>query len=264
MSLKTGFIKFWDDPVWSKVIAAGIIAGMSFLFIKISERVFSISTRTAIIILVVVIIFIVILYLILRLSKTKPEKIFSQKQPTSSATSDIPFPGNIPKEHLLKIQTADSIEMLRQNTGVRPLIREENQLTLRELPDGVFGYIEAFIFNTPQMRVIIRSNIEIMFDLNKGLHLCQNPMSNGYAEMSNGYAEIHKSQNGNIYLICFVTEEDRILLQNPSRFESVKLTVSLTKTQKRNRVIAIPRERLEYWRQRRLSDGEYVGDARIS
>jgi len=257
MSLKTRFIKFWNDPVWSKVIATSIIAGMSLLCIKISERVFSIPLRTAIIIVVVAIIFIVILYLIIRLSKPKPEKTFSQKQPTSSATLDIPIPGNIPKEHLLEFQTADSIEMLRQNNGVRPLIREENQLTLWELPDGVFGYIEAFKLNLSGGRWVDTSDIERNFALNKYLQLCQNPVFNRYAE-------IHKSKNGNISLICFVTEEDRILLQNPSRFELVELTVSLTKTQKRNRVIAIPRERLEYWRERSLSDGECVGDARIS
>jgi len=257
MSLKTIFIKIWNDPVWSKVIAAGIITVMSLLFIEISKRVFSISLLTAIIIVALAIIVIVILYLIIRLSKSKPEKTFSPKQSTPSATLDIPIPENIPKEHLLEFQTAASIEILRQNSGVSPLTKEENQLTLWELSDGVFGYVEAYKFDTPEWRLIDTSDIESNFALNKNLHLYQNAMFNGCAE-------IHKSQDGNIYLICFVTEEDRILLQNPSRSESVKLTVSLTKTQKRNRVIAIPRERLEYWRQRMLGDGEYVGDARIS
>lgn len=230
MSLKTELLKLWYDPVWSKVIAAGIIACLSFLFIRLRKR---------------------------PLSKPKPKRNISQEQPISSATLDIPIPGNIPREQLSGFQTADSIEILRQSSGVRSLTEQENQLPLWELPDGVFGYVEAYKFNTPEMRILDRSDIERNFALNKYLQLCQSPVFNGYAE-------IHKSKNNNISLICFVTEEDRILLQNPSRTESVKLTVSLTKTQKRNRVIAIPRERLEYWRQRMLGDGECVGDARIS
>src|SRR6266851_6290597 len=38
MGLKNRFLRFWQDPVWSKVIATAIIAGLSLLFITLFDR----------------------------------------------------------------------------------------------------------------------------------------------------------------------------------------------------------------------------------
>lgn len=191
-----------------------------------------------------------------KLSQSFPQK--HQKQSTSAdSTIDISIPGHIPRVQLPEFRTADSLQALREDTEVRQLKSEENQMSLWELPNGVFGYIEAYKIDTPPMRFIDKTFIENNFDLNKGLHLLQQPIFGDFVE-------IHKSKNGNIYLVGFVTEEDRIALQNPSRSESVKIVVSLTKHKKRNKVIAIHRERLEWWRHRELGDGECIGDARIS
>ena len=176
---------------------------------------------------------------------------------SSDSTLNIPIPGHIPRNQLPEFRVSDSIQELRENTQVRQLSSEENQLTLWELPNGVFGCLEAYKLDSPPMRIIDQTFIDNNFILNKSLHLAQKPTFGNFVE-------IHKSTNGNIYLIGFITEEDRITLQNPSRSESTKIVVSLTNHEKRNKVVAIPRERLEWWRHRELGDGESVGDAIIS
>jgi len=265
MILKTGLLRVWHDPVWSKVIAWGIIAAISFLLIQISKTlssVFSIG-RATIVIVSVITLFLSVLSIVFlmkrRSSKQKAEKPTSEVRCLSPAALDIPIPGNIPRESLPAFHTADSIEKLRQQGGARPLTNEENQLSLWELPDNVFGYAEAYKLNSPQVRwrMINESDIEQNFLLNKDLCLYRNPLNTECVE-------IHKYKDCSIHLACYVTEEDRIALQNPSRSEPVKVTVSLDRTPKRNKIIAIPRERLIYWRQRILGNGEHVVDATIS
>jgi hypothetical protein len=91
MNLKTELLNLWYDPVWSKVIAAGIISFLSILFIRLMKR---------------------------PLFKPKPKRNVSQEQPISSATLDILRPGNIPREQLSGFQTADSIENLRESCKI--------------------------------------------------------------------------------------------------------------------------------------------------
>ena len=265
MSLKTGLLRVWRDPVWSKVIAACIIACFSLPFIQIPRTMSSVlSVSKTTIVVSAATVLVLGIFLIAWLMRRRPitqksEKGTSQEQRRSAVALDIPIPGNIPRVHLPGFQTADSIGALRQQGGARRLTSEENQLSLRELPDNVFGYAEAYKLNSPQVtwRMINTSDIEQNFLLNKDLCLYQNPVSTGYAE-------IHKYKNCSIHLVCYVTEEDRITLQNPSRSQPVKITVSLDRTQKRDKIIAIPRERLIYWRVRVLGDGEHVGDATVS
>lgn len=183
-------------------------------------------------------------------------KAYKQEASTDKIPN-IPTPGFIPRDQLPKFLTADSLDAIRESTNVRKLRSSENQMTLWELPDGIFGYLEAYKIDTPSMRMINESLIEENFSLNKNLCLLQDPISRDFAE-------IHKAENGQLYLVGFVTEEDRIALQNPVRSESIKTVVSLKQHEKRSQVIAIPRERLEWWRHRQLGDGECIGDARVS
>jgi hypothetical protein len=280
--MKGVLLRVWRDPVWSKVIAWGIIACISLLILKIRNGVSSalfVSKGTIVVIAAAIIAFSVgaILWVIVRqLSRRRSQDVASQEQlsaPPSSkipapqeqrsspVTVDIPIPGHIPRERLPQVQAADSIDDLRRQAGVRPLTSEENELSLGELPDGVFGFVEAYKLNSPQLqggwRILDTSNIEQNFLLNKYLLVYQNPP---YTEK----IEIHKCKDSGIYLVCHTTEEDRIALQNPSRSQSIRITVSLESTPKRNKVVAIPRERLLYWRLRTLGDGEQVSDAMIS
>ncbi len=265
MNLKTGLLRAWRDPVWSKVIAAGIIASISLLFIQMSKTlssVFYVGKATIVVVSATTLILSVCSIVLLmrrRASRQRPEKDTSQEQRPSPAALDIPIPGNIPRECLPGFQTSESIEELRQKGGARPLTSEENQLSLWELPDDVFGYADAYKLNSPQVtwKMINTSDIEQNFLLNKDLCLYGNPLSTGYVE-------IHKYKDCSIHLVCYATEEDRITLQNPSRSQPVKVTVSLDRTPKRKKIIAIPRQRLIYWRVRILGDGEYVADATIS
>ena len=198
------------------------------------------------------------LYIKRRRATSKTTPLLQQEQRKSSeSTPDIPIPGHIPRDQLPEFRIADSIKDLRENTQVRQLTSEENQLTLWELPNGVFGFIEAYKLDYPSMRIINKAFIDDNFILKKSLLLVQRPTFGNFVE-------IHKFGNGNIYLVGFVTEEDRITLQNPLRSQSTKIVISISKHEKRNIVVAIPRERLEWWRQRELGDGQYIGDAIIS
>ena len=263
MSFKITFLKVWHDPVWSKVIAAGIIFVVGTYFWQRLAMLFStfhVDNDIVVVILVPPIFLIGFsIFMIRRASKEKLKKATSQEQRPPAATLDIPIPGNIPRERLPEFQIADSIEALRQQGRVRPLTREENELSLWELPDNVFGYADAYKLNWGNVgyRMINTSDIEQNFLLNKYLCLYQ---SHEFIK----YLEIHKYKNCSLHLVCYVTEEDRISLQNPSRSQPIKITVSLNETIKRNKVIAIPRERLTYWRVRILGDGEHVSDATIS
>ena len=132
-------------------------------------------------------------------SESKPLPKEKNKQlKSSTSTIDIPIPGSIPRDQLPEFRVADSIDDLRENTQVRQLISEENQLSLWELPNGIFGYIESYKLDTPPMRLIDKTFIDNNFILNKGLHLLQNPSFGNFVE-------IHKSGNGNIYLVGFIT-----------------------------------------------------------
>lgn len=187
---------------------------------------------------------------------TPPLKQQEQRK-SSESTLDIPIPGHIPRDQLPEFCFADSIKNLREITQVRQLTSEEKQLTLWELPNGVFGFIEAYKLDYPSYRIIKKAFIDDNFILKKIFILVQKPTLGNLVE-------IHKSGNGHIYLVGFVTEEDRITLQNPLRSQSTKIVISISKHQKRNIVVAIPRERLEWWRHRKLGGGQCVGDAIIS
>ena len=184
-------------------------------------------------------------------------KAENHKGASTDKTPNYPIPGFIHRDQLPKCLTAESLYAIRESTNVRELRSSENQMFLRELPDGIFGYIEAYMINTPRICLISESLLEENFSLNKNLCLLQEPISGGFAE-------IHKAENGQVYLVGFVTEEDRIALQNPVRSESIKIVVSLKQHEKRSQIIAIPRERLEWWRCRQLGDGECIGDARVT
>ena len=189
--------------------------------------------------------------------KTTPPLKQQEQRKSSESTLDIPIPGHIPRDQLPEFCIADSIKDLRENTQVRQLTSEEKQLTLWELPNGVFGFIEAYKLDYPSYRIIEKAFIDDNFILKKILILVQKPTFGNLVE-------IHKSGNGHIYLVGFVTEEDRITLQNPLRSQATKIVISISKHKKRNIVVAIPRERLEWWRHRKLGDGQCVGDAIIS
>jgi hypothetical protein len=189
--------------------------------------------------------------------KTTPPLKQQEQRNSSESTLYIPIPGYIPRDQLPELCIADSIKDFRENTQVRQLTSEEKQLTLWELPNGVFGFIEAYKLDYPSWRIIKKAFIDDNFILKKILLLVQKPTFGNFVE-------IHKSGSGHIYLVGFVTEEDRITLQNPLRSQSTKIVISISKHKKRNIVVAIPRERLEWWRHRKLGDGQCVGDAIIS
>lgn len=67
MSVKAGFFKIWNDPVWSKVIATGMIAGITFIFIHLSDTPFTKSSLPGYVLnIVMAVVCIIGLYLIIR------------------------------------------------------------------------------------------------------------------------------------------------------------------------------------------------------
>lgn len=97
---------------------------------------------------------------------TPPLKQQEQRK-SSESTLDVPIPGHIPRDQLPEFCFADSIKNLREITQVRQLTSEEKQLTLWELPNGVFGFIEAYKLDYPSYRIIKKAFIDDNFILKK-------------------------------------------------------------------------------------------------
>jgi protein-tyrosine-phosphatase len=75
MSLKTGLLRVWNDPVWSKVIAAGVIAAITFVFIHPLDILLTKSSLLGYVLKVVApVILLIGLYSIIRLCSHRKTK----------------------------------------------------------------------------------------------------------------------------------------------------------------------------------------------
>lgn len=161
--------------------------------------------------------------------------------------SDTPLP---------KALSAPSIYDMRKRTEVRGLRTSENDMALYNLPNGIYGWVQAYQLNTPKIRVL-----NSPFDsghpvIPMSLKVAQNK---DFAES----LELHKALNGTIYVIAYVTDQMRAHIENPSRSESVKTVLVFRKYNEYDQLLAVPRDRLLYWSQRQFGDGEVVADVNI-
>ena len=161
------------------------------------------------------------------------------------------------EEPLPDFITADTIEKLREKSGVRPLRDTENELSLYHLPKGVFGWIESYKLNTPQFWI----KDSLLGPDHPGL-----PLSTKLFQKKrfSSAVEIHKTETGALNIVAFVSEESRIFLENPSRREAIKVVLVFRNYKNYDQTISIPRDRLKHWESRSFGDNEPVADVWVA
>lgn len=152
---------------------------------------------------------------------------------------------------------AETIEKLREKNGVRPLRDTENELSLYYLPKGVFGWVESYKLDSPRIW---------MEDSLFGPDHRVLPLSIKLFQKRRfgNEVEIHKSDTGTFNVVAFVSDETRVVLENPSRKDAIKVVVVFRHYKNYDQPIGIHRERLEYWESRSFGDGEAVADAWVA
>lgn len=93
-----------------------------------------------------------------------------------------------------------SVEAIRKQGRVRPMLAEENELPLGELPDGIYGFTVPWAIEPLRTH---RSNYD---------HLPLSSEGGGTA-----VAELHKHAGGGIALVGYLTADEVVALRNPYR-----------------------------------------------
>jgi hypothetical protein len=127
------------------------------------------------------------------------------------------------ENHKIALITAESIDELRQKNGVRQLLPLENDLRLSRLPNGVYGYTVPW-------------QIEQLKSDDKVSRECG----------GTSVVEVHKSVEGHIFLLGFVSQTDLIALQDPSRKTQTDIIVFFSKYSEFDKLVAIPVERIVF------------------
>ena len=169
-------------------------------------------------------------------------------------------PGEAPQareEPLPDFITAETIEKLREKSGVRPLRDNENELSLYHLPKGIFGWVESYKLNTPR------------FWMQNSLFGPDHPVLPLSTKLSQknrfgNEVEIHKTDTGAFNIVAFVSEEGRMFLEDPSRGEAIKVVLVFRDYKNYDQPISIPRDRLKHWESRSFGDNEPVADVWVA
>jgi len=128
---------------------------------------------------------------------------------------------------------------MRTVTGVRSLRKLESDLELSRLPEGVYGFTVPW---------------QVGPDANH-LGLQQSPHGTVVAE-------IHKSTNGESYVVGYISESDLVRLQDPSRRTATEITMFFSPYREFSLPVAIPFSRIEKSNHRSIGN-QYVNDLSI-
>lgn len=136
-----------------------------------------------------------------------------------------------------------SRDALRDRSGVRPMLGEEDELPLSELPDGIYG------FATPW-------SIEPWLSGASGAYYCDLTLSADAG--GTAAAELHKRADGELALVGYMTPDELVALRNPSRQERLDVVLRLAPDATRT-AVSIPLGLLASARDRHPG-GSYVLD----
>lgn len=161
------------------------------------------------------------------------------------------------KTELPPILFGEGVEGVRVLNGVRQLKNCENDLDLYHLPNGVFGWVEAYKLNSPQYWIpdsplftpdflVLPSTTQI-----------------GKGEKPSSTVEIHKAHDGMVRILSFVDESTCHQLQQPSRVNPIRVLL-FRQYQEYRYAVSIPRDRLQWFSHRSFGDGEAVADATVT
>lgn len=146
------------------------------------------------------------------------------------------------------IITAETVERLRELTGVHPLGERDSGRPLSRLPNGVYGYTVPWMINTDGSGVVGGTGVE---------KITLHPGSGG-----TGVMEIHKAGSGGIYVVGY-TDQPRIAqMVAPGDATKVEIELFFAPFEEFDTPLAIPVERIMSSTNRSVSH-EYVNDMEI-
>ena len=138
--------------------------------------------------------------------------------------------------------TGDSREEIRLETGVRELRPPEIGKNIDALPDGVFGYASPFVLGELEHIGYVRLR------------------GDGGDDPRNPMAEIHKTSEGKIVVLVYVSRSDLEHLRDPKRVAPFSAHAFMEKDEEHAQaLIGLPFSLLKMWHSR----SEDAGDRRI-
>lgn len=166
--------------------------------------------------------------------------------------SDCDNPDGLPA-----IRFASTVDQARAISNVRPLTNQENELSIYALPKGIYGWVESFRINSPQIWTCHNDGYGPDYLVaSSGAKLKQFPQFGGDIE-------VHKALDGVVSLVGYLPEYARISLQQSNRVEPINLTIALRMHGDFSEVVLLPRDRLLFFKSRQFGDGEAVADIRV-
>ncbi len=146
------------------------------------------------------------------------------------------------------ILTAETLERLRERTGVHPMSARDNDRHLSRLPNGVFGYAVPWIINSDSTGVVGGTGVE-------RLSLGDKP--GGTLVM-----EVHKAASGVIYIVGYTDRRHATLLEQPQGAMKLEIELFFSPYEEFDAPVAIPVERIML-SQNRSVDRAYVNDMEV-
>jgi hypothetical protein len=144
-------------------------------------------------------------------------------------------------KHRAAFITANSVEELRRQDGVRELLPLENEKTVARLPNGVYGFAVPWILYSSPAGI-------------KTDDISLQRKSLGTAVM-----EMHKSQDGQTYIVGFVSQADLVRMGDQSKTTQYEVTLFFAPYDGFDEIVGVPVERIVSSNNRTIED-RYAND----
>ena len=219
---------------------------------------YSLTMRIVVFITIVAVLSIWIFLLPWVQKSSAPNTLVQQSNaPVAGISAGKDTPQVATKTELPSIRFGHSVEDLRTTNAVRELTNSENDLSLYHLPSGVFGWVEAYKLDSPQLWLPDSPLGPDFLVLASGTQIRK-------SKKSNSEVEIHKAQDGTVRLLAFVNDSTRLQLQQPSRANPIQVLLLFRQYEQYQYAVSIPRDRIRWFRHRSFGDGETVADASVT
>lgn len=150
---------------------------------------------------------------------------------------------NVAPAHTGAVLADASLDTLREQSRVRAMLSEEDDLPLSELPDGIYGFATPWSLEPPVNLAADTYDRDIRLSTDTG---------------GTAVAELHKRADGELALVGYMTSDELVALRNPSRHERLHVVLRLAPDATRT-AVSIPLGLLASARDRHVG-GFYVLD----
>ncbi len=167
------------------------------------------------------------------------DSLISSKTSASPPPEATPTVGSVATSTALpSFVTCDSVDTLRNMNKVRPIKPLEEDKPIKQLANGVYGFTVPWSLKSD------------------GLSL-------GGRKGGTAIVEVHKSSQGTIFALAYVSETDLIALLDPTRKEPIATTIFFQPYKGYDQLIGIPLERIRKCDHRDISGAGAIADVTI-